>query len=98
MNLRVLRNIVSVLIAVAWLATGQTPASADSSQPCDIQCSWSGGSCCNLGDLQCGPEGSGQGLCMYCQQTGGGQTSTSCSAYVGEEEVQGAVCQCESPA
>jgi hypothetical protein len=97
MKLRVLRNLVSVLIAAAWLVTGQTPASAESSTACDMSCSWSGGSCCNVGDLQCGSDGSGQGLCMYCFQQAGSQTATSCSAAVGEEEVEGTVCQCEGP-
>lgn len=97
MKFRVLRNALSVLVATVWLTTAPAPVTADSTQACDIYCSWTGGSCCNVGDLQCGSGGSGQGLCMYCQQSGGSQESTSCSVTVGEEELQGSVCQCESP-
>jgi len=94
--MKVVRNFAFLLAAVAWFSFNETPVRADPSEPCDISCSWSGQSCCNVGDLQCGGSGSGSGLCMYCLGLGGDE-GASCSAYVGEEEFEGTICQCESP-
>ena len=94
--MKIVRNAAFVGLGIVWLITSPEIVRADPNEACDISCSWSGQSCCNVGDLQCGSEGGGQGLCMYCLGLGGGQESSSCSAWVAGEEIQGSVCQCES--
>lgn len=90
--MRIARNVACVLALLLCVAFDGPVALARMQEACDIHCSWSG-SCCSIGDLQCGGEGSGSGLCAYCEGGSGEVTSTECSA----EGESGVICQCEGP-
>jgi len=67
--MKILRNVVFVMIGAVLVWSGDLRAYPD--QACDIYCAWGGSSCCMVGDMGCGEELGGSGVCGYCNQGAG---------------------------
>lgn len=98
--MKLIRNVAFVVIGVAWLVSGRASVSvqARGGEACNIECDWGPGDCCNVGNMACGQEYGGIGLCAYCGNGSGEQMATTCSAEVAGDTYEGTVCQCESEA